>query len=243
MKRFLTSLAIATALLALSAGLAAGADDATETRALAAFHRIELDGQFDVTLVQGSTESVTIEAPASIMPRIRTDVRNETLLISLRTERTVWDWFLGRGLGRPVRVIINLREIDRIEGAGAVSVVTERLKADRLVLDFAGACKLRLGGLQASAMHLDGSGSIKAQLNGSVGRQNIDLSGAGSYDGAELVSDDASVDVSGAGKVVVNVRKTLAVEISGAGVVEYIGEPKLRQSISGFGKVTRRDAS
>jgi hypothetical protein len=242
MKTLLTALGVATWLLALSPGPAAGARDATETRAVPGFHSIELDGDFDVTLVQGNAESVTVRAPAAVISKVRTDVRDGTLLVSLRTERSVWDWFFGRGFSKPVRITINLRQINRIEGAGAVTVVAEGLKAEQLVLDFAGACKLRLRDLQASAVHLDGSGSIKAEVSGSVGRQSIELSGAGSYDGAGLVSDEAAVDVSGAGKVVINARKTLAVEISGAGVVEYIGEPKLRQSISGFGKVARRDA-
>ena len=43
------------------------------------------------------------------------------------------------------------------------------------------------------------------------------------------------------GKAVVNASNSLAVDISGAGKVEYLGEPKLRQTISGIGKIARRD--
>jgi hypothetical protein len=243
MKTLVALLGAATWALALLPAPAVGAGDATETRTVSGFKRIELDGQFDVTLVQGATESVIVEAPSSAMQNIRTEVRNGVLLVALRTERSFWDWFSGRGLGKPVRVTINLREIERIEGAGAVTIAADGLKADQLSLDFAGACKLRIRDLQARKLSLDGSGSINAQIDGTVGRQSIDLSGAGKYDGVGLVSDDVTVDVSGAGKVVVNARKSLSVEISGAGVVEYLGEPKLRQSISGFGKVMRRDAS
>jgi len=49
--------------------------------------------------------------------------------------------------------------------------------------------------------------------------------------------------MSGAGKAVVHAKNTLSVDISGAGVVEYIGDPKLRQTISGIGKVRRKEGS
>jgi hypothetical protein len=42
---------------------------------------------------------------------------------------------------------------------------------------------------------------------------------------------------------VVNARNALTVDISGAGKVEYFGDPKLRQTISGIGKVSRREPS
>ncbi len=90
-------------------------------------------------------------------------------------------------------------------------------------------------------MRLDGSGAIKVAFAGKVGRQKVDLSGASSYQAERLVSSDAVVDVSGAGKAVINASNSLAVDISGAGKVEYLGEPKLRQTISGIGKVARRE--
>jgi hypothetical protein len=51
------------------------------------------------------------------------------------------------------------------------------------------------------------------------------------------------VSVSGAGRVVVQVEKTLKIGLSGAGAVEYIGNPKVTQQIRGAGRVKRRDAS
>jgi hypothetical protein len=112
---------------------------------------------------------------------------------------------------------------------------------DRLSqLDFAGACKLKIGDLQATKLRLDGAGAIKAEIAGKVTDQDIDLSGAGSYLAAELVSDTAGVRVSGAGKAIVNAKTLLRADISGAGLVEYTGNPRLEQEISGIGKIRRR---
>jgi len=244
MKNFLIVIATLAAALALKPAAAASQGElTTETRAVSGFHRIDVAGEFDVTLVQGSTESVSIEAPASVVSRVVTEVHNGTLEISVRSDRGLWNWLSGRGLSKPVRVTINLRELDRIEGAGAFTLDADTLKVNELRLDVAGACKLRIRDLQAKRIVLDGSGTIKAQIGGAVARQDVDISGAAAYDAAQLVSDEAAVEVSGAGKAVVHAKNSLSVDISGAGVVEYIGEPKLRQTISGIGKVRRKEGS
>ena len=215
----------------------------TETRSAGGFHRLEIQGQIDVTLVQGDKEGVTVQAPSTALRLVRTEVADGTLSITAAQERHSWGWLTGDGSSKPSRVIINLRELDEIEAAGAVGIAADSLKADELHLDVAGATRLRIGDLQAGQLKLDGAGATKADIAGKVNRQDIDLSGAGSYEASQLVSDEARVDVSGAGKAVVNVRNTLKVDISGVGKVEYIGDPELRQSISGAGKVTRRESS
>jgi Putative auto-transporter adhesin, head GIN domain len=231
-------------LAALSfARAAAAAESQQETRAVAGFHRIEIEGKADVTLIQGEAESVTIEAPAASLARIRTTVRDGTLVVDAAESRSLWSWLLGGGVSRTPRVTIRLRSVDRIEASGAVTLDADRLSGEDFFLDLSGACTLRIRDLQATSLRIDGSGATKVSLGGRVTRQKVDLSGAGSYQAEKLASDEAAVEVSGAGKAVVNAAKSLAVDISGAGKIEYLGEPKLRQSISGIGKVTRREGS
>lgn len=210
-----------------------------QARSVAGFNGIDISGQATVTLVQGASEGVTVDAPASA--QVRTDVRNGTLFIEV-ADRKAWRWLAGRGPGAGARITVNLRELERLEGAGAITVVAQKLKAGELYVDIAGACTMTIGELEATTLKVDGSGATKIQISGKVGRQAIGLSGAGSYDGGQLASEEASVDVSGAGKAVVNARKSLSVDISGAGKVEYFGDPALKQSISGIGKVSRRQA-
>jgi hypothetical protein len=214
-----------------------------EDRAAAGFHRLEIDGQVEVTLVQGAAEGVTVEAPSSMLRRVRTEVRDGTLFIDAAEQRRMWQWFSGRRGRRTPRITVNLREVDRIEVAGAVTVAADTLKAGELRLDLAGACSLKIRDLQATTLRLDGSGAIKAEVAGKVQRQRVDLSGAGSFQASKLASDDAVIEVSGAGKAVVNAANSLEVDISGAGAVEYLGDPKVKQSISGIGKVRRREPS
>src|SRR5271165_7072172 len=68
-------LALTLTVLAALAGAPAGAVELQqETRAVAGFHRIDINGEARVTLVQGATESVTIEAAAAALPQIHTGV-------------------------------------------------------------------------------------------------------------------------------------------------------------------------
>ena len=246
MKAFLVAFAgILLATLATIAGVSlsrnAPAKEAVhEARPIAGFHRLDVAGLAAVTLVQGSAESVSIDAPASM--RVQTDVRDGTLTVEVRDRREPWQWLPGRN-AHGVRITINLRDLDKIETAGAITLTAERLETRDLQFDLAGASTVRIGELQASSLKLEGSGATKVTIAGKVARQDIHVSGAGSYDGARLASDEAVVEVSGAGKAVIDARNKLAVDISGAGKVEYLGHPEIKQSISGIGKVVRRESS
>ena len=245
MRTHVAPCAVVVAMLAATSALspaAFGAEPIRESRAASGFSRIEIEGQADVTLKQGASEGVTIEAPAQLMPRIRTEVRDHTLIITPEGQRHWWDWVMGGGSTRSPRITVDFERLERIDAAGAVKLIADTIKADDLRLDVAGACTLRVTDLQASRLRLDGSGAVKAEMGGKVGTQYVDLSGAGSYQAADLASDSAVLRVSGAGKAVVNAVSRLRVEVSGAGTVEYLGDPKVEQQVSGVAKITRRDA-
>ena len=211
-----------------------------ETRGVSGFSRIEVSGLAEVTLRQGQTEAVSVEAPAQMLPRIRTEVRDRTLIVTISEQRRWWDWFGATGPGRTPRITVDLISIEQVESAGAIKLVADALRTESLRIDSSGASSIKIADLQASRLHIEGSGAIKAQLAGKVGTQVVDISGAGSYQAAGLLSDKADVRVSGAGKAAINASTSLKVDISGAGVVDYVGDPKIEQTISGVGKVRRR---
>ncbi len=218
------------------------AEAVSETRVASGFSRIEIDGQAEVVLRQGSSEGVTLEASAQALRDIETVVSDRTLVIDIADRRHWWDWVLGGASTRTPRITIDFIQLERIEAAGSVRFSAPSLKSDDLRIDFAGASTLRIGDLQASRLRIDGAGAVKVEIAGKVGAQFVDLSGASWYAAGGLVSDSASLQVSGAGKALVNAAKSLKVEISGAGVVNYIGSPKLEQEISGVGKISRVEA-
>ena len=238
----LASLALLAVLAAAGTpSLANAADPIRETRAATGFSRLEIDGQADVILRQGTREGLTIEAAPQALKQIDSEVDGRTLTISLRDQRHWWDWIIGGSPTRSPRITVDFIQLDHIETAGAVNLRGEGIKASDLRLDLSGASTLRIGDLQAARLRLDGSGAIKAEIAGKVGAQFVDLSGASSYQAGSLISDSAALEISGAGKALVNAATTLKVEISGAGAVQYVGNPRLEQQVSGVGKISRRD--
>jgi hypothetical protein len=114
---------------------------------------------------------------------------------------------------------------------------------DALRVAAAGGTVIRLDDLAAGELKVTGAGALRADVSGVVTDQTVTISGAGDYRGGKLLSQNATVNVAGAGKVLVNAHKTLSATISGAGSVEYIGEPQVTQRVSGAGRVKRRDAA
>lgn len=207
---------------------------------LAPFHRIEVSGNAEVALRQGGAERLEVETP----PRgvtINAEVRDGTVHLSVRDTRRWWN-NLFNGPRRPTRLTLVVRAVDDVSLNGAVSLMAAALDAPELRLSASGGTRVRIDALRGRLLRVDGNGALKAQIAGSVSEQRISISGAGEYDAGRLASDTASVSVSGVGKVLVNVSRMLDAEISGAGTIEYLGDPEVRRSVSGVGRIRRRDA-
>jgi len=219
-----------------------GGETTSEQRSLEPFTRISVDGLAEITLVQGTTEAVSVEAPAKQIGRLRMDVRDGTLRIGTGTSGNFWSFLLG-GSPRPIRATVTFRDLNAVDVSGSVKLRVDGWKTEKLALSVSGEGKLWIAGLDTKELAIAVSGAVKADIAGRATDQRIAISGAGDYRGAGLVSDNARVAVSGAGKVLVNATKTLKVSISGAGSVDYLGDPKVTQEISGMGRVKRRETA
>ena len=215
----------------------------TESHALAAFKRIEISGSAAVTLVQDTNGPLVATLPPSAASQITVKVQKETLIIKVNDNARWWSDMFGRGPSGTPQITIHFKDLDGIDVAGAVRISARQIHVPELSIDGSGGTTIQIEDLRATRLSVEGSGALKAELAGQVTDQSIEISGAGNYQAARLVSDNASVEVSGAGKIVVNARKKLTASLSGAGVVEYIGEPVVKESISGAGRIRRREAA
>ena len=216
--------------------------ESTATQPLPPFTRMEIAGTAEVTLVQGSEESVSLPPAPRKGGTVSAEVRNDTLYIEAVDRSHWWDIVIGGG-NRPAPVVVTFKKLDAIATAGTVRLTAASLKADDLKVTGAGGTMIRIDDLTARQLHLTGAGALRADVAGRVDQQDVTISGAGDFRGGKLVSRDATVNVAGAGKVLVNVEQTLNATISGAGSVEYLGDPKVTQRVSGAGRVKRRDSA
>lgn len=209
---FLLGLALAGC--SIGAGQVRGSGNiTTETRKVAGFTAVDVSGVGDVIITQGDAESLTVETDDNIQRLVLSEVRGDTLYLSMEPNTS---------LARIPRLIftVTVRDLTQLTLAGAATISVRDLSGDQLRVDHSGVGLLTLAG--------------------AVNAQDVTLSGVGGYDGAALMSDRATVTVSGVGNVVVNVGERLDATVSGMGSIAYIGSPEVHQQIDGLGTIRQR---
>ena len=185
----------------------------SETRQVSGFTGIELSGIGEVTIEQGATEALTIEADDNVLPALTSKVEDSVLELGTKPRTTV-------RTRNPIRYRVTVKDLTSIELSGSGSV--------------SGA------DLRANALRVDISGSGTVDLAGSADQQEVEVSGSGRYEAAELPSRSVTIEISGSGKATVAASEQLRVEISGSGTVTYSGDPQIDQSISGSGRLVKQ---
>jgi len=204
-----------------------------ETRVVSSFDGIDVSGAFQVFLRQGDIEGVVIEADENLQPIIRAEVHGSTLVIDTK-----------KPINHPsaLKVYITFKDLKKAEVSGAVDIVTEnKITLSDFSLHTSGASDVRME-LTAQKLDLNSSGASKLRLAGSATDVSADLSGACDIYGFDLVCENFTVDLSGAGKAQIHVTKKINAEISGAGNIRYKGNPTIiNQSVSGAGSIRHED--
>lgn len=238
MKNKISILSMIAALLLLAfsnVSLAQGRVDGNgdlkkESRDVSGFTGLEVGGSARVILVQGSTESVQIEAESNLLPIIVTNVENHNLSIHFKKGYNVHH-------NKPITVWVTVKDIDYIGASGGVSIdATKGIKTDRIKVDVSGSMKIDLA-LQAKELNADFSGSADAHITGNVERASYDVSGSAKIIAPDFQTSESNVDISGSGKLDLAVAKELNVSVSGSGNVHYKGSPTITKHISGSGKI------
>lgn len=196
------------------------------------FNRLSFSSIGKIIIEQGDEESLTIEAEKNVINAI-----------SVRTVANRLNIGLKRGFAKviptkDVLFYLKVRDLSKIDLSGAGIVECDNLKTEKLSIDSSGLGSIKLN-LIADSLEVEISGAGKIDITGKVNTQEIKITGAGSYDAKELISKDCIIDISGAGKAVVNVIQTLDVNISGIGSIEYNGSPTVTKNISGVGRTVK----
>lgn len=207
-----------------------------ETRDLESFDQIELAGYGNLTVVQGAGYEIELSGADSVLDRLSTEVRGDTLYIEQDDPWFRWWTFSEPGLD----LVVTVPELTRIAVAGAGEVTMDDFEGEEFEFRLSGAGSFSADDVRFEDLRVTLSGAGSAELSGEVDSQRVEISGAGSYDGKDLRSSSARVEMSGAGNAVVWVEDDLDLDLSGAGSVEYYGDPRVSQDLSGLGSVQRR---
>ena len=203
----------------------------TENRTVSNFNSVAFTSAGDLTIVQGDTEALSIEAEDNLIPYIKTEVKAGTLTISGENGNVY-------NPTKPIRYQLSVKNLHSVDFAGAGNIRSASLQSDQFHLVLSGAGTVVIDHLEAKNVTSTLSGVGGLTLSGQVTSQSAKLSGLGGYQAANLNSQSAQVDISGAGSATVWARDSLDVTTNGAGKVYYYGSPRVQQSKSGAGSVT-----
>ena len=206
----------------------------TETRQAPDFDSIAVEYPADITVQQGKSESIIIEAEDNLLPQLKTEVRNGTL----HFENTEKNWSERVNPTKPVLVTITVVELSQVQFPSAGKMLIDSLKTDSLEISVSGAGDVTLTDLDTDKLEFSLSGAGNVNADGSAEELQLRISGLGNFNGGDLQSQDAEVRISGAGSATVWVEHELDASISGAGSVDYYGDPDVSKSISGVGSVS-----
>jgi hypothetical protein len=205
----------------------------TETRTPADFTSLEVRYPSEITIRQGNSPALEIQAEDNLLPQISTEVRCGRLVI--RSEEI--DWAARVKPSKPVKITLTVKDLNELIFSGAGTVNLESLKSDHLKVVLSGAGEIKLAKLDLKSLDgvLSGAGTIKA--DGRADNVDLIVSGLGSFEAPALQSLSASIRISGSGSATLRVKDELNATVSGAGTINYYGSPQITRQISGAGSV------
>ena len=204
----------------------------TEIRDVHDFSSIRLSYPAQVIINQGQTESLTIQAEDNVAAEIDTHVVNGVLEI---------DDINGHRLPvsptKPVKVTIAVKDLNELDFETAGDVKFTGLTTDHLKLMMAGAGALTLDNVQLKTMDCNLAGVGSVQASGTADTINVHVQGLGSFNGSELHSQAATVNLDGMGSATVWADKSLIANVSGMGSVNYYGDARVTRTVDGLGSI------
>lgn len=199
------------------------------------FKDIDVSSSIDVVLKQGPDYSVRIDAEENMLPLIDVRKEGDKLIVGFRDNISV-------NPTRDVKVYITAPEFRNLEGSGACTYSNnDVIKGNELQLDLSGACNTHLN-VDVNKLGIEASGASEIDVKGKAVYFSVDGSGSTSVSAFQLMSENATIDLSGAGDAEVFASKSLKADLSGAGSVSYKGNPAtVNKEISGAGSVHKAD--
>lgn len=172
----------------------------TETRQVSGISEVRLNTSGELTLSQGETESLIIEAEDNILPLLTNEVTNGVLKLDTKENSSF-------SATKPVKYTLVVKNLNALADNGSGSITSLDLNLNN---------PLTITG--------NGSGSMTL-ANIQSGDTQIKLSGSGSLTIASLKSDKVSVDVNGSGdgKITTLTAQSFSANLNGNGSLEVGG--------------------
>lgn len=203
----------------------------SQKRSLESFREIHLEGNYQVSLRNGSPSQVVIVTDDNLLDFIRTEVEEGILRVD-NLEKI----YSKEG----IKLYITYQQLEALESSKASVIKSEEsIRGDRFSLKVTGAGLVELE-LELEEFNLDLPGAGLVKLWGSAKDVHLDLAGVGNLEAFDLESVNCEVRVSGVGGAQVNVKENLKASVNGIGGIRYKGNPRIiQEDVSGIGTIKK----
>ena len=207
----------------------------TETRPAGIFSNVDVSGSFDVYVKQDSASSVKVEADENLMEYIVIETEGNTLRIKTRNGANLKS-------SNGIKVYVSNPSYGDFDASGACDIEGENkiTSMETISVGLSGASSVKLD-VSAPKVTVGGSGASTVSLSGTTKDFDVDGSGSTNIKCYDLLSENTTVGLSGAGDAEVHASVKLDIDISGAADVRYKGNATVNKSISGAGSVRKTD--
>ncbi len=198
-----------------------------QTRALSGFNAISSTGSVDVFVKQGNSYSVVVRADGNLLNYIKTEVRNNTLIISVT--RNIWH-------AKTLEVHITMKALQKVAMSGSGDFYCNSpfpVQNLQFILSGSGDAKAVL---VAKNVHIKVRGSGDIEVSGIRGTLGIDVTGSGDVEAYGLQLETCSLNVLGSGDVKLKGRTAqLIARVLGSGDLEAGGLSAVSVKVSNTG--------
>jgi Putative auto-transporter adhesin, head GIN domain len=204
-----------------------------ESRTAGIFSSVDVSGNIDLYVKQDSACNVKVEADENLMNYIMIRTEGDLLVIEPK------DGYNLSG-SKHIKVYVSSPVFKKLEASGACDIIGEnKITSDEMIsIDLSGASDAKLE-LKTPKVQAELSGAGSVELRGETKDFSVGGSGSSDIKCMELMAENVSIDISGAGDAEVFASIKLDVEVSGAGNVKYKGNATVNKSISGAGSVKK----
>ena len=203
-----------------------------DTRNVSDFTGIEASGKFDITVVKGDTESLTIEADDDVLPYVRSKVKEGELCLYVKK-----GIFRKIANSKSIKATIVMKNMKEVSLSDACKLTSNDLFTPK---KFKGECSGTSSmsiNVNAEKVSIECSDASLVDLKGSAVKIEIEMSGSSILRAEDFTARTADIETSGTSSVTINVTDVLKVEASKASQVYYKGSPVVKIESSGESKV------
>ena len=197
------------------------------------FNELSVSGKFEITLVKGDSESLTIMQTSIDPANVEVKLSSTKLLLTLKKNKKNEDVAV---------LIITYKQLQSIEANYEASITFETLQAKNLNLS-ASINSVIKGEIQAQTLTAKATSESKIILTGNVTHQEATIKWDSVFDALQMKSKSAQVVAGAFGYAKVFVTDVLDATVKTGGDIAYAGTPNtIKKSVSTGGNLNEISA-